>query len=74
MEYRRFHFKGTEEQRIKVEATLRELKISRMMMFLILKYFEIQDKEVLESEFPDICLIKIEEKSGKTPDLSKNGD
>ena len=54
MEYRRFHFKVTEEQRIKVEAALQELKISRMMMFLILKYFEIQDKEVLESEFPDI--------------------
>lgn len=55
-EYRRFIYKGTKEQLPKVEAALKELKVTRKSAYLILKYFELnpENLSVLEEQFPDV--------------------
>lgn len=59
--WRRFSYKGTKEQLPKVEAILKESNVDRKIMYLILKYFEINPDavEVLEKEFSDEGKMKI---------------
>lgn len=56
MDWRRFIYKGSKEQLPNVEAALKENKITRRDMYLILKYFEINQEgiEFLEQQFPDV--------------------
>lgn len=56
MDTKRFRFKGTEKQLPNVEAAIKERKITREDMYLILKYFEISPgcEDVLKQQFPDV--------------------
>ena len=53
---KRFIFKGEKEQLPQIEATLKELGITRETMYFLLKYFEInpQAVEILEKEFTNV--------------------
>lgn len=53
---RRFSYKGKEERLPEIEAAINKMKITRRDMYLILKYFELNQDviESLEQQYPDV--------------------